>query len=212
MEPNIMPTVAIYSRMSKAKTQATGKALKDLERECLNQLLQLREFGASRGWTVAPEHEFLDVASGSTNDRPRLNDLLAAARRKEVDLVLFWSIDRWTRTGSRECLNLLYELEVVKCDWLSYSEQWLEGAGSQKDFMVALMANMAKQERLRIGERTKAGLARKRAEGVVLGRPRGTGKIIDASRLSSLRAQGLSSRACSKLLGVSHSTIQRRAA
>jgi DNA invertase Pin-like site-specific DNA recombinase len=65
---------------------------KDKGQDTENQLAQLREFAAKQDWTIV--HEYVDHVSGKTAEkRPQFQAMLAAASRREFDLVLFWSLD-----------------------------------------------------------------------------------------------------------------------
>src|SRR3954447_26122161 len=90
--------IAIYSRVS----------TKDKGQDRENQLRQLREFCATQGWTVA--REFVDHASGKHSDREQFKALFSAASRHEFDVVLFWSLDRFSREGVFETLHHLQRL------------------------------------------------------------------------------------------------------
>ena len=52
--------------------------------------------------------EYLDKASGKSAERPAFRRMLDAASRKDFDLVLFWSLDRFSREG---VLGTLQHLE-----------------------------------------------------------------------------------------------------
>src|SRR5579863_8044838 len=99
---------AIYARVS---TQDKGQ-------DCENQLHQLREYCARSGWQVV--HEFVDQASGRTAQRPRFQSMFAAARRREFDLCLFWSLDRLSREGVLETLQHLQALTAAGVGWKSF--------------------------------------------------------------------------------------------
>ncbi len=151
--------VAIYARVS---TEGKGQ---DTE----NQLVQLREFAAAMKWDIAKE--YCDNVSGSgLKARPAFVSLFADASKRKFDMVLFWSLDRFSREGVRETLNHLTRLDSWKVGFRSYTEQYLDSTGIFKDAVIAILAAIAKQERIRISERTKAGLDRVRASGVRLGR------------------------------------------
>jgi DNA invertase Pin-like site-specific DNA recombinase len=91
--------IAIYQRVS------TGK--QDPE----NQGAQLREFAKRQSWTIA--HEFTDIVSGIKGEgqRPQFKRLMEAASKREVDLVLFWALDRFSREGGLPTLHHLHRLD-----------------------------------------------------------------------------------------------------
>src|SRR6266850_2631387 len=94
-----------------------------------------------------------------------------AAERHEFYVLVFWSLDRFTREGVLPTLQHLDRLSKVGVGYASLNEQHLDTSNPFNDTFVALSANIAKQEKVRISERTKAGLARVRANGTKLGRP-----------------------------------------
>ena len=90
--------IALYARVS----------TKDKGQDHANQLRELREFverKAGDGWVLA--HEYVDKASGKTADRPAFRKMFDAASRREFDVVLFWSLDRFSREGVLETLQHL---------------------------------------------------------------------------------------------------------
>jgi DNA invertase Pin-like site-specific DNA recombinase len=187
-------TVALYARVS----------TKDKGQDTENQLCQLRQFAATQGWTVV--QEYVDHETGGTSDRAQFQAMFADASRRKFDVLLFWSLDRLSREGVLETLQHLNRLTSYGVCWRSFTEQYLDSCGMFKDAIVSIMATLAKQERVRISERTRAGLAVVRAKGRVLGRPR---LKVDASRIRSLKAAGLSLRAIGRRLRISEGSVRR---
>jgi DNA invertase Pin-like site-specific DNA recombinase len=132
--------------------------------------------------------------------------MFAEASRRKFDLVLFWSLDRFSREGVLETLNHLKKLDSYGVNWRSYQESYFDSCGPFKDVVVSLMATLAKQERLRISERTKAGLRRAKREGKTLGRPR---VEVDVLKVRKLQAGGLGLRGIAEQTGWSLSSIMR---
>jgi DNA invertase Pin-like site-specific DNA recombinase len=170
-----------------------------------NQLRELRDFVTKQGWAL--DEEFIDVASDGRADRPQFLAMMAAAAKRKFDLVLVWSLDRLSREGTSATLRYLEQLESWGVGFRSYTEQYLDTTGMFRDVVISLLATLAKQEKVRIGERTKAGLARARASGKTLGRP----GYEDSKRSEAcvLRGQGKSLGQISKLLGVGRTTVLR---
>ena len=172
-----------------------------------SQLLQLRAFAAAQNWEIAAE--FVDTITGGTADRPSFNSMFESAQRREFELLLFWSLDRLTREGVLPTLKHLERLASCGISYKSFLEQYLDSRMPFNDTFIAMRADQAKQEKLRISDRTKAGLAAARARGVRLGaKP----IEIDTAKLAALRARGLSGRACARQLGVSETTLRNRRA
>ncbi len=150
--------VAIYSRIS-TSTQDNQ-----------NQLRQLRAFAKTQGWSIL--REYVDVASGKNGDRDQFKALFAAASRREFELVLFWSLDRFSREGVFETLQYLQRLTSYGVGYRSFTEQYLDSCGMFRDAVISILAVIAKQERVRLSERTIAGLKRAAEQGRFGGRPR----------------------------------------
>ena len=186
--------VAIYSRVS----------TKDKGQDVENQLRQLREFCAKQGWPVV--REFVDHASGKRSDRDQFQAVFSAASRMEFDTVLFWSLDRFSREGVYETLQHLQRLTAHGVGYRSFAEQYLDSCGLFKDAVISILATIAKQERVRLSERTIAGLQRARQQGRIGGRPR---KQCDRERLAELRRSGLSFAQIAAETGLSKTTVAR---
>jgi DNA invertase Pin-like site-specific DNA recombinase len=194
--PNVPQSirVAIYARVS----------TKDKGQDTENQLAQLRGFAATQGWTVY--REFVDHETGSKGDRTEFQAMFVDASQHKFDLLLFWALDRLSREGVLETLQHLNRLTSYGIGFRSFAEQYFDSCGIFKDAVIAIMATLAKQERLRLSERTKAGLAQARLRGRVLGRPR---LNIRFAQIASLRASGLSMRAIGRELGISEGSVRR---
>ena len=185
----------IYSRVS-TEEQTTD-----------NQLRQLREYADRQGWNIVEEIQ--DIASGgkSAEERQGLKKVFIMARQRKFDVLLFWSLDRFSREGSRKTLEYLTRLDSYHTKRHSYTEEYISSLGIFADAIISLMACLAKQERIRISERTKAGLARVKAKGKVLGRP--TDVIADTEQIRELRQSGHSLSEIAKITGVSKTRIHR---
>ena len=186
--------VAIYGRVS------TSDGRQDAE----NQLRELREYCAKRDWTIV--REYIDEVSGATGDRPQFKRLFSDAHRKRFDLVLFWALDRFSREGALETLQRLERLTSYGVAWKSLTEEYLDSAGIFKDAIVSIMATLAKQERIKISERTKAGLQRAKSQGKQLGRPK---KIFDRAKVVAMRRAGASFGKIAAEVGISRSQALR---
>lgn len=105
--------VAIYARVS----------TRDKGQDCENQLQELRQFAdrkRNEGWQVCGE--YVDCASGGRSDRDAFQRLFADAAEKKFDMVLFWSLDRFSREGVLETLQHLQRLSKNGVDWWSLKE------------------------------------------------------------------------------------------
>lgn len=138
--------VAIYCRVSTTKQDAD------------NQLVQLQEYCQKCDYSVF--REYVDIISGKEISRPAYDRLFQDAHKKQFDLVLFWDLSRFSRAGTLHTLQKLHELDLLGIGWKSYQELYLDSAGAFKDVVISIMSTLAKIEREKISERTKAGLAR----------------------------------------------------
>jgi len=184
--------VAIYARVS---TDDKGQ-------DPLNQLLELREFATRQGWTVV--REYVDEATAKNGERTGFKQMWADVAKHRFDLLLFWSLDRLTREGTRKTLNYLSRLTDNGVKYKSYTEQYIDSLGVFGEAIIGVLAAVAAQERIRISERTKAGLARTRAQGTRLGRPV---KKVDIRKARKLRGAGMSLREIARRLRVSPALV-----
>jgi DNA invertase Pin-like site-specific DNA recombinase len=186
---------AIYARVS----------TKDGRQDTENQLRQLRQFAGTQNWTIVSE--YVDRASGKRGDREQFQKMFAAASRREFDVLLFWSLDRLSREGTVETLNHLQRLTGYGVDYRSFTEQYLDSTGIFKEAVIGILAAVAKQERVRLSERTIAGLERARAQGRIGGRPKTEDDPKVVKSLLRLRERGGSIRQIAAELSLSTNTV-----
>jgi len=129
----------------------------------------------------AKQRDFKVVAIYSENEsawrnghQAELKRLLEDARKYKFDLVLVWALDRLSREGSAAILNLVNALKRYNVRVISYQESWTEAPGEIGEILYAIAGWVARMESQRRSERTKAGLARIKAQGKRLGRPPGS--------------------------------------
>jgi DNA invertase Pin-like site-specific DNA recombinase len=151
--------------------------------------------------------EFEDVITGGTSDRPAFNAMFEAAARKEFELVLFWSLDRLSSEGTEATLRHLRILRENGVGYKSHEEAYLDTTNPLNEVFISFKAVMAVEEKKRISQRTKAGLAQAKLRGVVLGNHP---VEVDTNRMKELRAQGLPIRKIANILGVGSMTVCRR--
>jgi DNA invertase Pin-like site-specific DNA recombinase len=192
--PHQNTRVAIYARVS----------TKDKGQDVENQLRQLREFAKLQEWTV--HGEFIDHETGSTNDRAEFQRIFRDASQRKFDVLLFWALDRLSREGVLETLQHFNRLTSYGVGYRSFTEQYFDSCGIFKDAVIAIIATVAKQERVRISQRVRAGLDLARAKGRSLGRPK---VAVDSLRIALLRGQGRSWSEIVREMGVSKGTAQR---
>lgn len=167
------------------------------------QMSELREYASRRGWEVAGE--FVDAGvSGSRDRRPQLDALMDLARRRKVDAILSWKLDRWGRS-LKHLVNSLAELESLGVAFVALRDN-LDLSTPSGRLMFHVIGAMAEFEKSLIQERVKAGLRNARAKGKRIGRPR---VYVDCRQVRSLRTQGVSWRMIAKQMGVGTPTLFR---
>jgi len=186
--------VALYARVS----------TKDKGQETENQLCQLREFADRNGWRIVAE--YIDHESGKISDREQFQRMFDDASRRQFDVLLFWSLDRLSREGVLPTLQHLQRLTSYGIGYRSFTEQYFDSCGIFRDAVIAIVATVAKQERIRISERVKAGLTTARHKGKRLGRPK---VFVSRSRIESLRQAGKSWREIAQQLNTNTATARR---
>ena len=166
------------------------------------QLSTMREHAEHRGWNIVMNVE--DIGSG-VRERPKRDDLIRAARRRELDLVLVWRLDRWGRSLV-DLVTTLQELTALQVGFVSLSEA-LDLTTPSGRALAGMLAVFAEFERDILRDRVKAGIAQARKEGRPHGRPR---TITEhAAGVKSLFQQGVSKREIAKQLGISRTSVRR---
>lgn len=182
---------AIYMRVSKD------------DQDPANQEHVLARMAEVRGYQVV--RSYSERMSGTKKARPALTQLIEGANRGEYEIVLVWALDRLGRSMSA-IVDLVLSLDRVGVRVVSQQESWLDTSGPVRPLLLSIFAWVAQQERDRIVARTVAGLARARAEGKVLGRPR---VEVDLDSMVALRKKGHSYSQIAMKLGVAKTTVQR---
>ena len=174
------------------------------KQEIENQLLPLKKFAKGRGLKVVQVYR--DMATGKNSDRPALNKMLKDAHRHAFDVIVVWALDRLSREGMSRTVQLIEMLERVGIGVISYSEPYLDTTNElARNILLAVVSTLAKAERERISERTKAGLARVKRSGKKLGRPPVASK--KRTQAVKLLREGYSIRQVARRLGVGHSSV-----
>jgi DNA invertase Pin-like site-specific DNA recombinase len=201
---------ALYLRVSTRadKRDEAPDAAQRKRQEVDNQRRQLRDFCESEGWQIVAEYS--DEESGAKSDRDGFQQMWRDAAQRKFDVLLFWALDRFSREGVLETLTYLQRLTSMGINWRSHTEQYLDSTGIFREAVIAILAAVAKQERVRIGERTRAGLERAKEKGTRSGRPIGRPRLVFArDQVGELRREGLSWRQIAKKLGASSTAVRR---
>lgn len=178
--------VALYARVSKDEASSDG-SLQDPE----NQLQPLRKFCHAMGWEIYKE--FVDRTSGGSPNRPQFQAMLGEVRQRHFDMILVWALDRFSREGMVNTLSYIKQLREYKTGLKSLQESWLDTSQEGiAELLIAFMAWVAADEKRKISERTKAGLAKLKAKGIKLGRPWHTEKDGTKEEIKNKYIQGMS--------------------
>jgi len=166
------------------------------------QLRSLKQYAKQRDWSVSLIIK--DVGSGAT-ERTERDKLLAAARRRDIDIILVWKLDRWGRSVT-DLLVTLQELSETGVGFVSLTEAFDLTTASGRA-MAGLLAVFAEFERELLRERVKAGLAQAKKKGVVLGRPPTASTKSDEVR--KLAAKKFSKSEIARQLNIGRTSVRR---
>ena len=155
-----------------------------------------------RGWKAVKQVK--DVGSGA-KDRPGRESLLKAARRREIDIVVVWRLDRWGRSLP-DLVATLRELTDLGVGFVSQSEA-LDLTTPTGRAMAGMLAVFAEFEREILRERVRAGIAQARKEGRPHGRPRSAS--LKADEVHQLKAQRVSHAEIARRLGIGRTSVRR---
>jgi DNA invertase Pin-like site-specific DNA recombinase len=188
------PSVALYAHVS----------TRDKGQDTENQLAQLRQFAFTQSWTIACE--YVHPKAARNVDRDQFQQLFRDASENKFDLVLFWSLNRFSRKGVLSTLQHLERLTYYGVGSRSLTEQYLDSCGVFKDAVLSIFATIAKRERLRLSGGAHAGLARSRHQGRVGGRPR---VAVSHARILELYQAGSTLREIAEEMGTAPATVMR---
>ena len=162
----------------------------------------MREYAARRGWTIALQVR--EVNSGAVKRKAR-ERLLEAARRREIDVVLVWRLDRWGRSVT-DLLSTLQELAHLDVGFVSLTEA-LDLTTPAGRAMAGLLAIFSEFEREVLRERTRAGLAHARENGQRLGRP--ATAAVHAAEILKLHRAGISKSEIARRVRIGRTSVRR---
>lgn len=152
--------IAIYARVSLDERDENKKRYQDPE----NQLKPLREFCKSFGWEIYSE--YIDKMSGANPARPEFRKMMSEAMLRRFSGIVVWKLDRFSREGIIPTMSYIKKLKDRGLWLKSMTESWLDTSQEGiTDVVLAIMSWASAEERKKISERTKAGIARKQAEG-----------------------------------------------
>jgi DNA invertase Pin-like site-specific DNA recombinase len=155
------PRCALWARVS-TDEQETG-----------NQLAALRAEAARRGLEVVAEYVLDGLSAWTGAHRRQLRWALADARAERYEVLLVWALDRLERGGIEPTLRVMRQLRERGVQVVSMQEPWTDAGGEMQELLTAIMAWVARMESQRRSERVRAGLARRKALGLPVGRQPG---------------------------------------
>lgn len=153
--------VALYARVSKEEGDKNDRRYQEPE----NQLEPLREWAKARGWVVY--REYVDRGSGADPNREKFNELIGDSLQSKFSKILVWKLDRFSRETMSQVVGRIERLKSRGVAIMSLTETWLDTSKENpvSDVILAIMAWAAAEERRKISERTRAGIAKRRAIG-----------------------------------------------
>ncbi len=194
-----MKRAAIYARVSTTNGQTPS-----------NQIGRLREVAEKAGWEIVEEFVDRGISGAKGRDkRPAFDRLCKAATRREIDVVMAWSVDRLGGRSLQDLVAFLGDLQAAGVD-LYLDRQGIDTTTPGGKALFQMMGVFAEFERAMIRERINAGLTRARKEGTRLGRPPGASKKRQAKQgqVQKLRKQGHSVRQIARQVGIAPGTVQ----
>jgi DNA invertase Pin-like site-specific DNA recombinase len=190
-KPAKMFRVGLYARVSTHDQQTLSL-----------QIRAMREYSAKRGWSIATQIK--EVGSGAV-ERQLREKLLAAARRREIDAVLVWRLDRWGRSLA-DLVVTLKELAELGVGFVSLNEA-LDLTTPTGRAMAGLLSVFAEFEHEILRERIRAGIAEARLKGKHLGRPLTVAKKAD--QIGKLHRAGVSKAEIARRLNIGRTSVRR---
>jgi DNA invertase Pin-like site-specific DNA recombinase len=197
--------IAIYARVSTKDKKQNGNGKKQ---DPESQLRELRAWCDKAGHTIV--HEYIDRESGrkDAQGRKQFARLFEDAHKRTFDCALFWALDRFTREGMVPTIMHLQRLASFGVGFHSYTEPHLATDNELvRNILLALLASLAKVEAQKISERTRAGMARAKAQGKRIGRPSIAPKL--RQQIAERIAAGQTPYAVAKALGIDRHTAAK---
>ena len=186
--------VALYLRTSHA------------DRTTENQRRELERAARRAGWPVVAIYEDNGVSGAKGRDgRPGFDQMLKDANRREFDVIMAWSVDRLGRS-LQHLVGFLEEVHALDID-LYLHVQGLDTTTPAGKAMFQMLGVFAEFERSMIRERVMAGLARAKAQGKPIGRPKVNGQV--EKKVLKLRVEGMGIKRIAKKAGVAVGTVYR---
>lgn len=172
-----------------------------------NQLRQLEEFCERQGWVIHKIYTDYESGRKGRRERQQFGQMFKDAAQRRFDVVLFWSLDRFTRESIQKTIHYLQQLDAYGVKFKSFTEPLLDSDNELIAHVVlGMLSYLANHEAIRISERTKAGIERLRAQGMTWGRPDGFEQWRD--KITKTKTEGYSQSKISHETGLSYNTVK----
>jgi len=185
--------IALYARVSTHDQQTLPMQLK-----------AMREYAKKRKWKIKIEVQ--EIGSGAKT-RPKREELLKEARRRQIDAIIVWRLDRWGRSVS-DLIGTIRELTDLGVGFVSLTEA-LDLTTPAGKAMAGMLAVFAEFERDILRERVKAGIAHAREQGKRHGRPATAALKNDEIRKLYKQGKGLNKSQIARKLKIGRASVIR---
>lgn len=183
--------VAIYARVSRREQQTLPLQLK-----------AMRQYASIRKWKVKLQIE--DIRSG-VKERKKREEIMDAARRRQIDTVLVWKLDRWGQS-LHDLFESMKELSDLGVHFVSVTEM-IDLTTPAGEALAGMLSVFAKFERDILRERVRAGIAHARSKGQRHGRPATARK--HKTKIQALFEKGLNKSEIARQLSISRTSVRR---
>ena len=174
------------------------------DQDCALQLTELRGYCKRQGWQF---FEYIDKASGKQGARrPKMDEMMKDANFKRFDVVIVWKLDRFGRS-LQDLIANIQTLELAHIRFIALTQNIDTDIRTPTGrLLFHIMGAFAEFERDLIVERTKAGMAEAKRQGVHVGRPL---RLFHRERAREMRVAKMSWSAIAKEFNVSVMTVRR---
>lgn len=189
--------VGLYARVSTS------------DQNCEMQLAELREYCKARKWDVVGE--YVDTGfSGKNAERPSVKKCIADARKRLIDTIVVWKLDRWGRTVFQLASDIK-EFDSMGVRFIAITQGIdTDKSNPMSRLVLHIMSAIAEFEREVILERVQAGIAHAKKHGtksgLAIGRPK---KIFNREHMQAMRSTGASLAEVAAKFGVTKTTVRR---
>jgi DNA invertase Pin-like site-specific DNA recombinase len=189
---------AIYLRVSTNEGKQTEE----------NQRRELRQFVEKEGYELAGEYVDRESGRKGRKNRDGFDRMFEAAEDREFDVLVFWSLDRFSREGIRKTISYLQQLDALGVSFRSYTEPYLNTDHELvSNILLSVLSYFAEYEAEKISRRTKAGIERAREEGKQIGRPSKFEEHRD--EIEAMIEEGCSKNEMKRRTGLAYATVSK---